>query len=1068
DELTRQVLLIMDEDNETHTIQRVNCVSRFERRSSIVSGGKYFSWSGIGKSVEVPSWMERLWAGNGGGTGVFIPQVVPPSRSLNLVVKEILLNESKAEIYTKVIFSDRPVIRTRCPPEPTVHARRSCQGYSLWEVILNGDSPTPTIIVDGVVQVIAPTTAEQRLAKKNELKARGTLLMTLPNKHQLKFNIHKDAKSFMKAIEKRFGGNKETKKVQKTLLKQQYENFNGTSSQSLDQIHDRIQKLISQLEILDLKQIDADDLEEMDLKWQMVMLTMRARRFLQRTGQNLGANGTAAIGFDISKVECYNCHRRGYFSRECRSPRDNRNKDTPRRTVPVEVSTSNALVSQCDAFSGYDWSFQADEELTNYALMAYSSSVHQVLQDQIMRDNALAELRKNFEKAEKEREELKLTLEKFQTSSKNLSKLLESQISEKTSLEYNSQVFNRQVFDCEELHSDESVNSVPTSPENDSKSVTTMLNFESSTNQPSKDMTKTLRPDAPIIEDWTSDSEDETEIKSVTKPKEPSFVPTSKHVKTPKESVKKVEPNKQAKNLRKNSQKSRGHKNSWNKKACFVCKSLNHLIKDCDYYETQTVQKHIQVSHGLGPQKTLSFLFDVQGNPQQALKDKEINGGYVAFGGNPKGGKITDKGKIKTGKLDFDDIYFVKELKFNLFGVSQMCDKKNNVLFTDTECVVFSSNYKLPDENHVLLRVPRENNMYNVDIKNGRKDDDNAASKDVNDVEPIVFDDEEVTMTMAQTLIKIKAKKPRLLNEQMAKRLHDDEVKEAAAREKQEKDDLERAQVLQQQYEDKEENIDWNVVAEQIQEKHLDNIRKYQSLKRNLVSIAQARKNMIIYLKNMVGYKMEHFRETPTNDPKEMIEEDVQNMLEIIPVTKFKVEALQVKYLIIDWDIHYKGSRSYWKIIRVSGITEAYQSFKDMLKGFDREDLVALWRLVKEKFSSAVPNVDKEKSLWVELKRSFEPNADDVIWKFQIYMHYLLLWKLHSNYGLHQVSLTTKRHDMFMLTEKDYPLSNGVMTLMLSTKLQVEEDSEMAIDLVMKIFIKANQPKSRSLDTSSK
>nr|GEY75589.1 hypothetical protein [Tanacetum cinerariifolium] len=308
--------------------------------------------------------------------------------------------------------------------------------YSLWEVILNGDSPTPTRVVDGVVQAITPTTAEQRLAKKNELKARGTLLMALPDKHQLKCNIHKDAKSLMEDIEKISGCNKETKKVQKTLLKQKYENFYGLSSESLDQIHDRLQKLISQLEILgeslsqedinlkflrslplewrthtliwrnkadlkdqsldelfnnlniyeaevrslsstshntqniafvssnkttstnesvsvvpsvsaantkapdsnlpnvdnlsivvicsffasqsnspqlnneDLKQIDANDSEEMDLKWQMVMLTMRSRRFLQRTGRNLGANGTTAIGFDMSNVECYSFHRR--------------------------------------------------------------------------------------------------------------------------------------------------------------------------------------------------------------------------------------------------------------------------------------------------------------------------------------------------------------------------------------------------------------------------------------------------------------------------------------------------------------------------------------------------------------------------------------------------------------------------------------------------------------------------------------------------------------------------------------------------------------------------------------
>ncbi|GJZ94097.1 ribonuclease H-like domain-containing protein [Tanacetum coccineum] len=97
---------------------------------------------------------------------------------------------------------------------------------------------------------------------------------------------------------------------------------------------------------------------------------------------------------------------------------------------------------------------------------------------------------------------------------------------------------------------------------------------------------------------------------------------------------------------------------------------------------------------------------------------KEIDGGFVAFGGNSKGGKITRKGKIRTGKLDFEYVYFVKELKFNLFSVSQICDKKNSVLFTDTECVVLSLNFKLTDESHVLLKVPRKDNMYSVDLKN--------------------------------------------------------------------------------------------------------------------------------------------------------------------------------------------------------------------------------------------------------------------------------------------------------------------------------------------------------------
>ncbi|GKD42763.1 putative ribonuclease H-like domain-containing protein, partial [Tanacetum coccineum] len=97
---------------------------------------------------------------------------------------------------------------------------------------------------------------------------------------------------------------------------------------------------------------------------------------------------------------------------------------------------------------------------------------------------------------------------------------------------------------------------------------------------------------------------------------------------------------------------------------------------------------------------------------------EEIDGGYVAFGGNPKGGKITGKGTIKTGNLDFENVYFVRELKFNLFSVSQMCDKKNSVLFNDTECIFLSPNFKLIDESQVLLRVPRKNNMYSVDLKN--------------------------------------------------------------------------------------------------------------------------------------------------------------------------------------------------------------------------------------------------------------------------------------------------------------------------------------------------------------
>ncbi|GKB17920.1 ribonuclease H-like domain-containing protein [Tanacetum coccineum] len=100
------------------------------------------------------------------------------------------------------------------------------------------------------------------------------------------------------------------------------------------------------------------------------------------------------------------------------------------------------------------------------------------------------------------------------------------------------------------------------------------------------------------------------------------------------------------------------------------------------------------------------------GDPQVALKDTGI------FDSNFKGGKISEKGKIRTGKLDFEDVYFVKELKFNLFSVSQMCDRKNSLLFTKTKCLIISPDFKLPDESQVLLKVPRKNNMYSFDLKN--------------------------------------------------------------------------------------------------------------------------------------------------------------------------------------------------------------------------------------------------------------------------------------------------------------------------------------------------------------
>ncbi|GJU11949.1 ribonuclease H-like domain-containing protein, partial [Tanacetum coccineum] len=331
----------------------------------------------------------------------------------------------------------------------------------------------------------------------------------------------------------------------------------------------------SQLDNEDLKQIDPDDLEEMDLKWKMAMLTIRARRFLKKTGRNLGVNGTDTIGFDKNKVECYNCHRRGHFARECRALKhqDNRNREITRRTAeegPTNFalmaytssssSSSDTEVSTCSkaCLKSYETlkenydnltkdfnksqlnerAYKAGLESVEARLDVYKKN-EAVFEEDIMilkldimlRDNALTELRKKFEKAKKERDDLKLTLEKFKNSSKNLSKLLDSQVSDKfkTSVGYDSQVFDSQL-------------------------------------QLVKLRLVSLKPkfvSEPLIEDWISDSKNENETESKSRQRKHSnakieFVKSNEHVKSPMKSVKKVEKNKQAKYPRKNSQSPRG------------------------------------------------------------------------------------------------------------------------------------------------------------------------------------------------------------------------------------------------------------------------------------------------------------------------------------------------------------------------------------------------------------------------------------------------------------------------------------------------------------------------------
>ncbi|GJS77420.1 ribonuclease H-like domain-containing protein [Tanacetum coccineum] len=357
---------------------------------------------------------------------------------------------------------------------------------------------------NGVIKVMPPKTAEEILARERERKERTILLMALPEDHLAKFHKMTNAKEMWEAIKSRFGGNDESKKMQKYILKQQFEGFFVSNSEGLHKGYDRFQSLLSQLEIYgagvstedanqkflrsllaawsqislimrtkpgvdslsfddlynnlrvfepdvkgstasssstqnvafvsenasstnevstaygastssghnpqregsssytdelmysffanqssgpqldheDLEQLDEFDLEEMDLKWQVAMISTRLKKFYKKTGRKLQFDAKEPVGFDKTKVECYNCHKTGHFARECRSKgnQDSRRrdagytgykaKDSGRR--PGKQEEPKALVT-LDG-DGVDWTSHSEDEQENYALMAYNNS----------------------------------------------------------------------------------------------------------------------------------------------------------------------------------------------------------------------------------------------------------------------------------------------------------------------------------------------------------------------------------------------------------------------------------------------------------------------------------------------------------------------------------------------------------------------------------------------------------------------------------------------------------------------------------------------------------------------
>ncbi|GJZ05996.1 ribonuclease H-like domain-containing protein [Tanacetum coccineum] len=708
--------------------------------------------------------------------------------------------------------------------------------------------------------------------------------MVLWKDHLAKFHKMTDAKDMWIAIKSRFGGNDESKKMQKYILKQQFEGFSVSNSDGIHKGYERFQSLLSQLELHGC----------------------RIKEVPKKTGGKLQFDAKEPVGFDKTKVECYNCHKTGHFARECRSKEENRRRDgwntrnrEGRRTgnrdesITGKKEESKALVT-VDGES-VDWTTHSEDD-DNYTFMANNNSgsntqvtscsneckesyanikrlydtQREQLSDASVEIKAYTQGLKKVEaqcsnktmlaKAQKEKDDLEVIVNKWNHSSKNLGKMINNHMSASDkfglgygdyrysgNLSYENEI-SKSVFVCNKSDSENRTlhtrlvkpgemqavpppmtgNYLPSGPDieiddsqytygpektqpsepesqtNEHDTCDSNISTESSelvsepgVSESNVEVQPKVWSDTPIIEEYESDSDDEC------------MTVQTKGLDTPRENVKNQSTNSQKPKV---NHKELGH--GITQRGCFVCGSISHLIRDCDYHVKLAKQVELNkqnmskgndkgrgnqlgamfkgqtvltstalkvntvkpIVNGVRPanvfhkthspssrpfkrttvlrtnfsnQKvytakvkevsTVGGKWDTADNPHRTLKNKGIidsgcsrhmtgnkayladfqdfNGGPVAFGGSK--GYITGKGKIKTGKLDFEDVSFVKELQpFNLFSVSQMCDKKNKVLFTDSECLVLSPDFKLPDENQILLKVPRQNNMYSFNLEN--------------------------------------------------------------------------------------------------------------------------------------------------------------------------------------------------------------------------------------------------------------------------------------------------------------------------------------------------------------
>nr|GEZ39888.1 hypothetical protein [Tanacetum cinerariifolium] len=594
-------------------------------------------------------------------------------------------------------------------------------------------------------------TAEDMQKKKNDVKARATLLLSLPDEHQLRFSKYKIARELLAAILKTFGGNEATKKTKKNLLKQQYGNFKAEGSETLEQTFNRLQVIVCQLQFMDVEierddlnqnmkkqkksepnsqnmafislakhisgnedgnttcvptastnvptasasdinKIDEDDMEEMDIKWNMALLSMRVDKFWKKTGKKISIQGSDVAGAPRSQ--------------------DRGRRDTYRQGSKVEEQAPKALMA-IDGV-GWDWSYMANDE-EDHALVA---------DEEAPTEFAL--------------------MANTSPKSKDLSWAGLSEFADDTVTDYSRPSPTMESTSGDDQNQNPSIFESEASPSPDfvmkKKACFNCGDF----NHLAYDCRKRVKKETSRYQDNTH--------KSFT-PRHVTHRPYRSPVRPVRTNMNGARPNRTTFNKQAHSYANRPFQRTSGVRSRYRAPWVPTVNRNFPPVNRKfsTGSRNFHTANRKFPTASRKFpigstkcstadigMKGKAGSSQNNINDKcywdsgcsrhmtgnisylsdyePFDGGYVSFG---QGGcKITGKGTIKTGKLEFKNVYFVKDLKYNLFSVSRICDNKDNVLFTDSECIVLGRDFKLLDDTNVLLRTPRQHNMYSIDLNN--------------------------------------------------------------------------------------------------------------------------------------------------------------------------------------------------------------------------------------------------------------------------------------------------------------------------------------------------------------